>query len=125
MVSLAVDAIEPEKEQAVDDALKRLLAVEDAAGDLVRKAEQDSERLIEAALREANQQEERFDARVPELRASFIDKADQRAEQTVSEMERRFEETLVQLREAADLHEAAALDRAFAVLMQGGDRGAR
>jgi V/A-type H+/Na+-transporting ATPase subunit G/H len=112
------------KEPAVDDALKRLLAVEDAAGDLVRKAEQGSERLIEAALREANQQEERFEARIPELRASFIDKAAQRAEQTVSEMERRFEETLVQLRDAADLHEAAALDRAFAVLLRGGERGA-
>lgn len=109
----------------MDDSLKRLLAVEDAAGDLVKKAEQDSERLIEAALREANQQEERFEARIPELRASFIDKADQRAEQTVAEMERRFDETLVQLREAADRHEADALERAFTVLMRGGNGIAR
>jgi vacuolar-type H+-ATPase subunit H len=100
----------------VDDALKRLLAAEDEASEMVHKAQADSERLVQAALQEADQQEERFQARIPELRASFIDKSDQRASQTVAEMERRFEERLTQLRAAAESNEDAALAAAFTAL---------
>ena len=101
----------------MDDTLKRLLAAENAASDLVKKAQADSERLIQTALHEARQQEERFHARVPELQASFQEKADQRAQQTVAEMERRFEERLAHLRNAADANEESALDAAFRQLL--------
>jgi len=97
----------------MDDTLKRLLATENAASDLVKKAQADSERLVQATLNEAHQQEERFHARVPELQASFLEKSNQRAQQTVAEMERRFEERLAHLRNAADSHEETALDAAF------------
>jgi len=105
----------------VDDALRRLLAAEDAASDLVDKAQTDSERLIQSALQEASQQEERFQSRVPELHASFLEKSDQRANQTVAEMERRFDERLVQLREAAEQHEDAALEAAFEAMIRPGE----
>ena len=101
----------------MDDTLKSLLAAENAASDLVTNAQADSERLIQAALLEARQQEERFHARVPELQASFLEKSDQRAQQTVAEMERRFEERLAQLRNAADANEEPALDAAFHYLL--------
>jgi vacuolar-type H+-ATPase subunit H len=107
----------------VDDALKRLLAAEDAASELVNKAQTDSERLIQSALQEANQQEERFQSRIPELHTSFVEKSDQRANQTVAEMERRFDERLVQLREAAEQHEDTALEAAFAALLRSGEAG--
>jgi vacuolar-type H+-ATPase subunit H len=101
----------------MDDTLKRLLAAENAASDLVKKAQADSEDLIKAALREAQQQDERFNARIPELRSSFLDKSDQRARRTVAEMERRFEERLTGLRNAAEANEEKALDAAFAQLL--------
>jgi len=107
----------------MDDTLKRLLAAENAASDLIKKAQADSERLVKTALQEAHQQEERFHARVPELQASFLDKSDQRAQQTVAEMERRFEERLVNLRDAAESNEDAALDAAFGHLLGTHDAG--
>ena len=107
----------------MDDTLKRLLAAENAASDLVKKAQADSERLIQTAMHEAREQEERFHARVPELQASFLEKADQRAQQTVAEMERRFEERLAHLRDAADANEESALDAAFLHLTGNGTTG--
>lgn len=101
----------------MDDTLKRLLAAEGSASEMVAKAQADSERLVQATLQEARQQEDRFQARIPDLRASFLDKAEQRATQTVAEMERRFQERLVQLRDAAETHEEAALEAAFRELL--------
>ncbi|MGB5452923.1 MAG: ATPase [Sedimenticolaceae bacterium] len=101
----------------MDDTLKSLLAAESAASEMVRKAQADSEHLIQNALSEARQQEERFHARVPELQASFVEKSEQRAQQTVAEMERRFEERLSHLRNAADANEETALDAAFHQLL--------
>jgi vacuolar-type H+-ATPase subunit H len=103
-----------------DDTLKRLLAAENAARELVEKAQTDSERKIQTALHEAQQQEERFESRTPELHASFLEKADQRAQQTVAEMERRFEERLGQLRDAAESHEEEALEAGFRQLLGDG-----
>ncbi len=101
----------------MDDTLKRLLAAENAASDLVKKAQADSELVLQAALDEARQQDERFQGRIPELHAAFLEKSDQRAQQTVAEMERRFEERLISLREAAEANEEQALDAAFERLL--------
>jgi len=100
-----------------DDTLKRLLAAENAARELVEKAQTDADRKIQTALHEAHQQEERFQGRIPELHGSFVEKADQRAQQTIAEMERRFEERLNQLRDAAELHEDEALEAGFRQLL--------
>lgn len=101
----------------MDDTLKHLLAAESAARELVENAQRDSEHLVQTALHEARHQEERFEARVPELHATFLEKSDQRAKQTVAEMERRFQERLHQLRHDAETHEEAAVDAAFRELL--------
>ncbi|MCB1790764.1 MAG: ATPase [Gammaproteobacteria bacterium] len=101
----------------MDDTLKRLLTAENAARELVEKAQADGEQRVNAATVEARQQEERFSARVPGLHASFLEKSDQRANQTVAEMERRFEERLGQLRDAAESHEEQALEAAFRAVL--------
>ena len=101
----------------MDDTLKRLLAAENAASELVDKAQAEGELLVQSAMHEARQNEERFESRLPELHASFMDKSDQRAVQMVAEMERRFEERLVQLRESAESNEDDALEAAFQVLL--------
>ena len=97
----------------MDDTLKRLLAAENSASELVKKAQADSEVVVQTALDEARQQDERFQGRIPELHAAFLEKSDQRAQQTVAEMERRFEERLISLRTAAEANEEKALDAAF------------
>ena len=101
----------------MEDTLKHLLAAESAASELVEKAQTESERLVQTTLHETRQQEERFAARVPELHSAFLEKSDQRAQQTVAEMERRFQERLTQLRDAAETHEDAALEAAFRELL--------
>lgn len=103
----------------MDDTLKRLLAAETAASALVDKAQKESEQLVQTAAQDARQQEERFNARIPELHAAFLEKANHRAEQSVAEMERRFEERIAQLRDAAEANEEQALEHAFQELLGG------
>ncbi|MCU0766754.1 MAG: ATPase [Gammaproteobacteria bacterium] len=100
----------------MDDQLKRLLDAEKRAEDLARQAEEDQEKMIQAALREARHAEERFQARTPDIHSSFLEKAEARAEQTVKELRKRYDERHVQLREMAEQREAEALDAAFTVL---------
>ena len=107
----------------MDDTLKHLLATENAATELVRKAQQDGERLVQTAVQEARSQEERFENRKSELHSAFLEKASQRATQIVAEMERRFQERLSQLREAADQNEDRALDAALRALLGPDDTG--
>ncbi len=106
----------------MDDTLTRLLAAESAAVELVENAQKESEHLVQTALQEAHLQEERFEARVPEMHATFLEKSDQRASQTVAEMERRFHERSDQLRMDAEKHEQAALEAAFHELLGAGTK---
>jgi vacuolar-type H+-ATPase subunit H len=100
----------------VDDQLKRLLDAEKRAEQIARQAEEEQDRTIQTALREARTEEERFQARVPEIHSSFLEKAEARAEQTVKELKKRADERHTQLREMAEQREGEALDAAFAVL---------
>jgi|GEM_PF-2584425 len=101
----------------MEDTLKRLLAAEQRASEITRQAEQDAESIVQAALNEAQVQQERFDQRLPQLRSSHMEKAGQRAMQTIKEIERRYEERISALRDAAESHEEEALDAAFAYLL--------
>jgi predicted nucleic acid-binding Zn-ribbon protein len=100
----------------VDDQLKRLLDAEKRAEQIARQAEEEQDRTIQTALREARAEEERFQARVPEIHSSFLEKAEARAEQTVKELKKRADERHTQLREMAEEREAEALEAAFSVL---------
>lgn len=100
----------------MDDALKRLLEAEQRAEQLAQQAEHDQDRMIQAALREARTEEERFQARIPEIHSSFLEKAEARAEQTIKELKKRYDERHAQLREMAEAREGEALDAAFVLL---------
>lgn len=102
----------------MEDTLKRLLAAEAQANEITTQSLQAAERLIQDALSEARNQEERFKARLPELRASYLDKGEKRATQSILELQRRYEERLSQLRNDADAHEEEALEAAFAYLIR-------
>ena len=66
---------------------------------------------------EARAEDERFDSRIPDLHRSFLDKAENRAEQTVAELKRRYDERHAQLRNMADEREDDALEAAFTLLL--------
>lgn len=92
----------------MEDTLQRLLAVELKAQKLVDKAMEERDLTIERAREEIRAAEERLNARIPEIRQSFQEKAELRASQTVAELQRRFQERFDQLQQMADnLHEDA------------------
>jgi len=101
----------------MDDTLQRLLDAEMRAEKIARQAEAERENIIQGALLEARAEDQRFESRIPELHKSFIDKADSRAEQTVAELKRRYDERHAQLRNLADEREDDALAAAFDLLM--------
>jgi hypothetical protein len=84
---------------------------------LAREAEEEQERVIQAAMQEARTEDERFTARVPDLHRSFIRKSEERAEQTIAELKRRYDERHVQLRNLAEEREQEALQAAFELLI--------
>lgn len=102
----------------MQDTLKRLLDAEHRASGITRKAEQEAERILQAARDQAAMQQERFQQRIPEIRQSMLEKACARAQQTVAELERRSDERVGALRNAAEVHEEEALDAAFEVLLR-------
>lgn len=101
----------------MDDTLQRLLDAELRAEKIAQEAEDEQENVIQVALTEARTEEDRFTARVPDLHRSFINKAEERADQTVAELKRRYDERHVQLRNTAEQREDEALEAAFEVLL--------
>lgn len=100
----------------MDDALQRLLEAERRAEEIARRANEEKERLIEDTLAVTRREETQFEARIPELRAAFLDKATQRAERTIGELRKRYDERHGQLRKQADENEAEALQAAFQLI---------
>lgn len=100
----------------MDNTLQRLLDAEMRAERIAQQAEVEQEQAIQAAMREARAEEERLIARIPDLHRTYIKKAQERAEQTVAELKRRYDERHVQLRDMAEEREDEALDAAFVIL---------
>ena len=101
----------------MEDTLQRLLAAELRAEEIANQAEQEQESLIQQALADVKAENERFSARIPELQRSFLAKAEERATQTVAELQRRYDERHIRLRDQAERREDEALEAAFQVLI--------
>lgn len=101
----------------MEDVLKRLLGAETRAENVVREADEERERLVRQALDEAKAAEKRLDKRLPDMRQAFLDKAEAQAEQNLAELERRYQERHLALRQAAEAKESQALDAALKVLL--------
>ncbi len=102
----------------MDDTLKRLIEAETKAEQLVQEARLKREEVTRKALEESRHAEQRFADRVPELHASFLDKAEARAEQTVKELQRRYDERNKALRSMADAREREAIEAALKELLE-------
>ena len=107
--------VSTEARERMEDTLKRLLDAELRAEEVVAGAEAEREHLIDQAL--ADPAEAQFEARLPELRASFLGKAEARAAQAVHELERRYAERSRQLREMAQQRESEALRAALELVL--------
>ena len=101
----------------MDDTLKRLLDAEIKAESLVTRAIEEREELTRQALHEAQLAEDRPAARIPEIRSSFLDKTQQRIEQNISEMQRRFDERAQALRGMAEESREDAMQAAMQIIL--------
>jgi vacuolar-type H+-ATPase subunit H len=101
----------------MDDALQRLLETERRAEEIAHQANLEREQTVQEALQEARREEAQFEARIPELHASFVEKAEARAEQTISELRKRYDERHSRLRQQAEEREGEALEAAFRLLV--------
>ncbi len=101
----------------MDEALQRLLKAESEAERITREADAKREQMLNEARAEAKLAEQRLEERIPEIRASFVDKASRSAEQTLTELRRRYDERHVELRTAAQQHEREAIDAVVAILL--------
>lgn len=103
----------------MDDTLKRLLDAELRAEQVVQEAKVKREEITRQALEEARHAEQRFHARVNELHAAFVDKAKGRADQTIAELQRRYDERSKELRKSAEDRESEAVEAALTLLLKG------
>ncbi|MFQ6021105.1 MAG: ATPase [Acidiferrobacterales bacterium] len=101
----------------MDEMLKRLLEVELHAEKLVEEAKAKREKITRQALADARRAEERFSARVPEIRGAFMEKAQARASQTIRELQRRYDERNKELRRMGEQHERDAIETAVAMII--------
>ncbi len=101
----------------MEDALKRLLDAEARASAIIEEANAERERLVAKALEEAQEAENRFDLGREELRAPFLKEAQHRAEQSVAELTRKYEERQHALRDLATRHEEEAVAAALGLLL--------
>jgi V/A-type H+-transporting ATPase subunit G/H len=101
----------------MDDTLQRLLDAEVRAESLAREAEEAHQRSVQEAITEAHDLDDSLTARIPEIQRSWIQKADERADKTIAEIERRYGERHERLRDLAEEREEEALAAAFQVLV--------
>ena len=100
-----------------DETLKRLLNAEMEAERIVARADEERQAIIEQAKRDARVEQQQYSDRIAGLRASFRAQAEQRAQQAITAMQRRFEEQEVALRSSATSHEQLALSEALVLLI--------
>ncbi len=101
----------------MEEDLKLLLDAEARAETLVDGATRECERLIEQAHAEVRAAEQRTEAHIPEMRSSFLGKAEERAKLAVAEMERRYQKRGELLHSLAQEHREEAVGAALALFV--------
>lgn len=101
----------------MENILKRLLEAELKAQDIVENAKKARDRLIDKAHEEVKRAEQRFDSRIPDIQASFIDKAEERAQTQIKELDRRYQERRDLLIQISDQHQQQAVELVLDLLL--------
>jgi V/A-type H+-transporting ATPase subunit G/H len=99
-----------------DEPLKRLLDAEAQAELIIARADEERQGIVEQAKQEIIASEQRHAERVKEIHASFLVQAEQRAQQSITELKRRHTERSATLRAAAANLKQQALDAAIELL---------
>lgn len=97
-----------------DETLKRLLAAESKAEQIIALADRERTALIEQAKRAAEEARTQHAHHAAETLASFMAQAEQRAAQSIAELKRRYAERAEAMNAAAAVSRAQALDAAVA-----------
>ncbi len=101
----------------MQDSLNDLLQAELEAEEIVKQSELQREAIKQQALDDANSAIQQFNARLPELHQSFLDKANERATQSIAELKLHYDEHNQQLRQLAEKHQQEALSDALKLLL--------
>jgi vacuolar-type H+-ATPase subunit H len=99
-----------------DGTLKRLLDAEARAEQIVARADEERQAIIEQAKGEAAAAEKQHAERMAEIHAAFLVQAEQRAQQTIAVLQQRHAGQIVALRTSAQHHEQQALAGAIALI---------
>lgn len=101
----------------MDNVLQRLLDAELKAQHIVEDAKQERDLLVNEAREEVKRAEQRFNARIPEIHTSFTDKAEERAQAQINELERRYKERRKLLLETSSQHQQQAIGEVLLLLL--------
>lgn len=93
----------------MESSLKRLLEAELQAEQQVNAASQQREQIIEQAIQAAQESERNFREQLPDLKTAQLEKAKQRAAQTIAELHKRYESRKARLRELSEQHQHKAI----------------
>jgi len=102
----------------MENTLKRLLAVETEAEQLVTNANAEREQILQQTLQEIHQAEHQFQTNLPQIQARWLAKAEERAHHTIAELTKRYEERKSRLRTLAEENQPKALQAAVHLLIQ-------
>ncbi|EDN65336.1 conserved hypothetical protein [Beggiatoa sp. PS] len=84
------------------------------------KAQTEREQIIQQALQESHQAEQQFKDKMPKIRTNFLETAEQRAIQSIAELNKRYLERKENLHHLAEENQPKALEAAVHLLMQVG-----
>jgi V/A-type H+/Na+-transporting ATPase subunit G/H len=101
----------------MENVLQRLLDAELKAQSLVEDAKKQRDRLVDEAREEVKRAEQRFESRIPDIHASFIDKAEERAQTYIKELDRRYQERKELLIEVSERNQQQAVDKVLELLL--------
>jgi len=101
----------------VENVLKRLLDAELQAQNIVEQAKKERDKLVHEARDEVKRAEQRFQARIPEIHASFVDKAEEKAQTHIHELQRRYQERLKILQSIAKERQQDAVDDVLKIIL--------
>ncbi len=101
----------------MENVLQRLLDAELKAQEIVENAKKERDLLVDEAREEVKRAEQRFELRIPEIYSSFADKAEQRANAQINELERRYQERRQQLLEISAQHQQQAAEAVLDLLL--------
>jgi V/A-type H+/Na+-transporting ATPase subunit G/H len=101
----------------MESSLKRLLEAELQAEQQVNAASQQREQIIAQALQAAQELEHNFRHQLPDLKAAQLEKAKQKATQTIAELHKRYEGRKARLRELSEQQQHKAVSATLALVI--------